>query len=192
MKINRTLANMRTQGTRGMVYALAMLFGCLAQPALPENVIYRFNWDGANGYRLEGALSFDRTQSGPLVREGDVTCFEISGFKDETPLGRWNLSMLLPDTPWRLNFFAPESRFLVEGDGAWMPQAWNMRGDGAGCGKDGFGFNLGNIAQDICLNDQVVIASQIDPFQPFPAERVQSHTFGAGACHGPMLLGALD
>ena len=91
--------------------------------------------------------------------------------------------------PGRLNFVAPESRFMVEGESEWMPQAWNMRGDGSGCGLGGFGFNLGNIAQDICVDDEVVVDSQIDPFKPFPAIRAQSFPFVSGACHGPLLLG---
>ena len=168
---------------------VAISLGLLALPVEAEEVIYRFEWQGANGYRVVGALAFDRRTSGPLVRETDVTCFQIEGYLEEKPLGRWDLSMLLPDTPWRLNFVAPESRFMVEGESEWMPQAWNMRGDGSGCGLGGFGFNLGNIAQDICVDDEVVVDSQIDPFKPFPAIRAQSFPFVSGACHGPLLLG---
>ncbi len=168
---------------------LSILIWCWPVSAAAEEVTYRFEWEGANGYRLEGALAFDRKQAGPLVRETDVTCFEIAGYLDDAPLGRWDLSMLLPDTAWRLNFVAPESRFMVEGEGAWMPQAWNMRGDGSGCGQGGFGFNLGNIAQDICINDQVIEDSQVSPFKSFPATRFDDHSFSPRACHGPMLLG---
>lgn len=167
-----------------------LLFG-LASMAQGQEVTYRFSWQGGNGYSLSGALSFDPGRSGPLVRETDVTCFEIFGFHAQEPLGQWNLSMLGSETPWRLHFLPGESRFMVEGEEIWMPQAWNMRGDGRGCGPDGFGFNLGNIAQDVCVDDAVIVASQVDPFQPFPALRDDAYRFGPKACHAPLLLGSL-
>ena len=175
----------------GLKLLLPFAAAAMATSAVAEEAIYRFGWTGAGGYRLQGAMAFDGKNAGPVVRETDLTCFEIAGFKDDAPLGRWDLSMLAPDTSWRLHFFAPESRFLVEGEFTWMPQAWNMRGDGSGCGPGGFGFNLGNIAQDICVDDQVVLESQADPFQPFPAAQDPDYQFTQGACHGPLLLGAL-
>lgn len=165
---------------------------CLASMAQAQEATYRFSWQGGNGYTFEGALSFDAQRAGPIVRETDVTCFEVFGYRNEASIGEWNLSMLDGETTWRLHFLASESRFFVEGEDIWMPQAWNMRGDGRGCGPDGFGFNLGNIAQDICIDDQVVIASQVSPFQAFPAERDDAYRFGPNACHGPLLLGALE
>ena len=155
-----------------------------------SEAIYRFAWEGEGGYSMQGAMAF---KEGPvIVRRWDVTCFFIEGFHEGERIGGWNLSMLRPSTFWRLHFDALNGAFLVEGQGVAMPQAWNMAGDGSGCGQGGFGFNLGNIAQDICLNNEVVLASQKDPFAPFPAVRDQNYIFPGGACGAPLLLGALD
>ena len=72
-----------------------------------------------------------------------------------------------------------------------MPQAWNMDGGGYNCGQGGFGFNIGDFAQDICVDNTLIQASQIDPHTPLGAERDDAHTFGPQACLAPMLLGAL-
>ena len=139
---------------------------------------------------MRGALSFPADLW--LVRERDVSCFLVEGFHDGVWIGRWDLSMKTDWSIWRLHFNAHSGSFLVEGQGAAMPQAWNMAGDGSGCGEGGFGFNLGNLAQDICLNNEVVVESQKDPFAPFPAVRDPGYVFPSGACGEAMLLGHLS
>lgn len=162
----------------------------LAGPLWAEEAIYRFEWTGQGGYSMRGALAFEPGEW--LVRERDVTCFVIEGFHEGQSLGHWDLSMKTEWSNWRLHFNAQTGSFFVEGEGAVMPQAWNMAGNGSGCGEGGFGFNLGNVAQDICVDDAVVLASQKDPFAPFPALRDQSYVFPRGACGASMLLGALS
>lgn len=181
--------------SRGPLTALRHLLLAIslwAAPAWASEAIYRFDWVGGDGYSMTGAVSFDAANARGLLTQDDVICFEISGFRNGARIGGWRLSQKTDTTPWRLHFLPSQDRFLVVGDGIPMPQAWNMDGDGLGCGKDGFGFNLGNIAQDLCLDETLLESSQVDPLRPFPATRVARHDFGDGACQGPLLLGALD
>ncbi len=171
---------------------LVFLIFLLPGLAAANEAVYRFVWEGGGGYRMEGALAFDPAKAAEIVRESDLSCFQVEGFAKDESLGHLDLSKLGPGTVWRLHFLPRDNRFLVDGEWAWMPQAWNMHGDGTGCGAGGFGFNLGNVAQDICVDDALVIESQANPAQPFPAQRVQSFPFRSGACRGPMLLGQLE
>ncbi|MFW2541265.1 hypothetical protein ACN2XU_01390 [Primorskyibacter sp. 2E107] len=176
---------------------MTRLFACLllvlaALPAAADPVTYRFSWKGAEGYSMTGAMSFDSALlDARVVREGDVSCFHIDGFFDGEPIGRWALTMLNERTSWRLHFIPREAAFVVEGRGIPMPQAWNMNGAGDDCGEGGFGFNLGNLGQDFCRNDEPLFASRIDPYTPFPAVRDDSYQFPPDACPGPPVLGAL-
>jgi hypothetical protein len=63
-----------------------------------------------------------------------------------------------------------------------------MNGAGDDCGIGGFGFNLGNLGQDFCLDNRTVVASRIAPEIPFPATRDDGYVFPRGACTGPDLL----
>lgn len=174
----------------GLMLAIALVSACTAS-AEPRN--YSFTWSGENGYWLHGAIGFDSADAvSGIIREWDVTCFEIKGFRTDDFLGRWALGELTAKTAWRVHFDLNSEAFLVVGDGYDMPQAWNMRGDGNGCGAGGFGFNLGNLAQDICVDDAVVIESQTGSFQPFPATRDDEYWFPPDACYGPSFLSLLD
>lgn len=166
------------------------LLSLMPLTARADSVTYRFDWQGEGGYAMRGAVSFDPA-NGPLITADEVICFAIEGYKDARPIGRWALAGLLPDTHWRLHFDMRRDAFFVEGDGISMPQAWNMAGNGRECGRDGFGFNLGNIAQDLCLDDRLIVESQTDPFKPFPALRDDSYVFPRDACLGPALLSQL-
>ena len=171
----------------------AVLFLLLfAGAASAEPATWRFSWEGEGGYALRGALRYDTAETGRIVRETDLSCFVIEGMRDEVPVGRWALTELTNETTWRLHFDAEAGAFLVEGDGAWMPQAWNMDGTGDDCGPDGFGFNIGNAAQDLCLDNRLVVASQVDPFRPFPAVRDDKAELPGDACYAPPLLGGLS
>jgi hypothetical protein len=170
-----------------------LLILSLAGPAAAAELAYRFTWLGAGGYALTGALSFDaRFAEAGLVGAGDLTCFVIEGRRDGQEIGRWALGALTPQTTWRLHFDPAAPGFVVEGQGIAMPQAWNMDGAGTDCGPGGFGFNIGNAAQDLCLDGRLLTASQIDPERPFPAEPAPGFAFPPDACRGPELLSRHD
>lgn len=167
---------------------LLMAATLCASDAAAEDVAYRFTWTGANGYSVEGVLAYPQDVPWSIIRESDLTCFAITGFQDGRQLGRWTLTMLGPDTTWRLHFDRLRDRFVVEGEGIAMPQAWNMNGAGDNCGRGGFGFNLGNLGQDLCFDNILLEDSRVPPPTPLPAQRLISARFPADACHGPDLL----
>ena len=163
--------------------------GLMTAGAAAEPRTYVFTWAGAGGYTMSGAIAFDSAAAeGGLIFETAVDCFEITGFQDGAPVGRWALKQVTDETTWTLTFDITAEAFVVYGENAFMPQAWNMDGYGENCGPDGFGFNIGNAAQDLCLDGQLVFESQVDPSQPFPAERVETYAFSSDACLGPELI----
>ncbi len=158
-----------------------------------ETMTYAFEWHGGEGYTLKGAMEYQsEAVTGRFVTAQDLTCFVIEGRMEDTPLGRWALTMRNEETTWRLHFDPLTDSFLVDGQGIWMPQAWNMNGEGNNCGPDGFGFNIGNAAQDICLDNTLILESQAQPDRPFPAVRVSRYEFPRDACNAPALLGHLQ
>lgn len=174
---------------RGMALVLVGVAGSVAA----EPVIHAFEWQGAGDYIVKGALEYDGALiMGRFVRDVDLSCFIIEGHKAGEPIGRWALTMLNEQTTWRLHFDPVAGRFVVDGEGIWMPQAWNMNGDGVDCGAGGFGFNIGNAAQDICVDNQLIFESQVAPDKAFPAVRVDDFEFPRDACKGPELLGLLQ
>ncbi|WP_253913271.1 hypothetical protein [Pseudoruegeria sp. HB172150] len=167
--------------------------GVLGGPAAAQSVAYRFEWVGEGGFVMRGGLSFPADLMGSqVVLEEDVDCFVIEGERDGQPLGRWALGMLEDDTTWMLTFDPVVEEFIVYGPEAPMPQAWNMDGLGYDCGAEGFGFNIGNAAQDLCVNGELMVASQVDPRRPFPVERDDNFAFPSDACHGTMLMSSLE
>jgi hypothetical protein len=165
----------------------------LASPLAAETQTYRFVWQGAGDYEMHGALSFDtREVIGAMVTENEVQCFEINGFHQGDPVGRWALGQWTETTTWRLHFVPDLSAFVPFGFFIEQPQAWNMNGYGDNCGDAGFGFNIGSQAQDICIDNRLIWESQITPERPFPAQRDDGYEFGPEACRPMMLLGALQ
>ena len=118
-----------------------ILVGCLAAfPASSQSVTYSFEWQGGGGYVMRGALAIPAELSTlDRIHETDLSCFEVTGFKDEVPIGRWALGLLQTDTTWTLTFNPVVPEFVVFGPDASMPQAWNMDGGGYNCGTPGFG-----------------------------------------------------
>ncbi|MBP0482284.1 hypothetical protein [Sagittula salina] len=172
---------------------LGLMVALAAGAVRAEEAVWQFLWQGGGGYTVRGGLSYDASLvTGAVVRGDDLTCFFIEGLKDGGPVGRWGLAMLNEKTWWRLNFAPVPGAFLVEGMGVDMPQAWNMDGFGTSCGAGGFGFNIGNAAQDICIDGTLIVESQIDPFRSFPAERAPGLRFPPYACVGPDLMSALE
>ena len=69
---------------------------------------------------------------------------------------------------WTLNYDPAMREFLTPGAmGLGVSQAWNADGTATDCGDPGFGFNLGNYAQDFCLNGRWVEESGMPPETPF-------------------------
>ncbi|MCK0168662.1 hypothetical protein MWU52_13970 [Jannaschia sp. S6380] len=146
-----------------MIRAAAFL-AALTAPA--GAATHGFCWIGAQGYRIEGFISYPDTATG-IVTEADVTGFGITGWRDDSYLGRWSLKDLTPDTSWTLRFDTDRLAFPMGGyveDGTY--QEWNANGFADDCGDPGFGFNGGNRAQDVCVDGVFIEESGIDPNTP--------------------------
>ena len=73
-----------------------------------------------------------------------------------------------PNSSWLLNFNPATNEFLTPGQaGLGVSQAWNADGSAEDCGNPGFGFNLGNFAQDFCVNGVWIEESGMPPETPF-------------------------
>ncbi|MCA0997844.1 hypothetical protein [Alloyangia pacifica] len=170
----------------GAVLGLALCSGA----AMAADLSWRFEWQGGDGYEMRGALAIDAALAErERVFGEDVECFVVEGYHEGEPIGRWALGMKTEDTTWSLTFLPQQNAFEVFGPQSLMPQAWNMDGFGTDCGQDGFGFNIGNAAQDLCLDGRLLVASQVPPARPFPAVPDPSVKFPADACLAPALLG---
>ena len=130
---------------------------------------FYFCWEGANGYTMTGQMSIDPVAlNKPLIRETDVTLFKIAGYQGGVLLGKWDMATRGPTTSWTLHFDPARNAFLTPGDaGLGVSQAWNANGNANDCGNPGFGFNLGNYAQDFCLDGVWVEESGMPPETPF-------------------------
>lgn len=141
-----------------------LLLLTLALPAQAETHV--FCWMGANGYRIEGSLTYPDGTTGRIT-EDDVTAFAIAGFRDDAFLGRWSLDDLTPQTSWTLSFDTDRLAFRMGGfrqnD---TYQEWNADGTATDCGNPGFGFNGGNQAQDVCVDGVFIAESGIPPDTP--------------------------
>ncbi|WP_193989036.1 hypothetical protein [Alloyangia pacifica] len=160
---------------------------------LASDLAWRFEWRGNGGYEMRGAIAIDAALAErDYVYAEDVECFMVDGYFEDEPIGRWALGMKTDETSWSLTFRPKQDAFEVFSEQSPMPQAWNMNGFGTDCGREGFGFNIGNAAQDLCLNGRLVIASQVSPTRPFPATRDDAVSFPADACLAPALLGQAE
>ena len=157
----------------------------LATPAGAE--VVHFCWQGANGYTMTGRMEFpDALRDAPLITEGEVTAFRITGFRDGVAIGSWDMADRSPQTTWYLRFMPRLMQFPVNG---MIPgpfdQGWNADGTATDCGAGGFGFNAGNYAQDFCLDGVWVEESGMPPPTPFYAMTTPPPT---PDCSGPMML----
>lgn len=132
-------------------------------------VDYYFCWQGDNGYTMAGQMSLDPAAlNKPLVTQDDVTLFRIAGYLNGGLLGKWDMATRDDDDSWFLRFDPATREFLTPGAiGLGVSQAWNADGNANDCGTPGFGFNLGNHAQDFCLNGQWIEESGMPPETPF-------------------------
>ncbi|MBV0913906.1 hypothetical protein [Anianabacter salinae] len=175
---------------RGVLVGLGLVV--LAGRSEADPVTWAFEWDGGGGYAMRGAMSYDAdTVPGRLVTESDLQCFVIEGFRDGTRIGGWGLGALTLDTSWTLNFDSQSGQFVVWAPGRLITQEWNMNGWGDDCGADGFGFNIGNAAQDLCLGNALIVESQVPPERRFPATRAEDYSFPPGSCREVPLLSLL-
>ena len=134
---------------------------------------FQFCWVGANGYTIEGRIEFpDGFQSTGIITETDVTDFQIIGFLDGVAIGSWGLERLTPETSWTLRFDTNTLRFPTGGIRSQNSyQEWNANGRVNDCGAvGGFGFNGGNYAQDVCVDNLWIEDSSIDPNTPIFAQ----------------------
>lgn len=185
------MSNLRERRSLGVLAGIALALPGAGQA---QDATYVFDWKGSGGYSMRGALSFDPALAeDDVVTAREVDCFVVEGYREGAPIGRWALGMLNEETSWTLTFLPSGPGFAVYGPGSLMPQAWNMDGFGTDCGAQGFGFNIGNAAQDLCLGGKLLRESQVDPERPFPAMPApDDFTFPGDACRGPMLMGALE
>ncbi|WP_224816530.1 hypothetical protein [Hasllibacter sp. MH4015] len=134
---------------------------------------FQFCWVGANGYTMEGQITFpDALLDTGLITEADVTDFQIIGFLDGVAIGSWSLDQLTPETSWLLRFDTTNLQFPTGGiRSANSYQEWNANGRVNNCGAEGgFGWNGGNYAQDVCVDNVWVEDSSIDPNTPLFAQ----------------------
>ena len=121
---------------------------------------------------MEGQIEFpDALMNTGLITEADVTDFQIQGFRDGLPVGFWSLDMLQPETSWILSFDTTTLSFPMGGSRNELTyQEWNANGEVNDCGAtSGFGFNGGNWAQDVCIDNTWISDSSIDPSTPLQA-----------------------
>ncbi|MFO8127909.1 hypothetical protein [Yoonia sp.] len=150
-----------------MIRGLAVATCLLANSA--DAADFYFCWEGANGHTMTGQMSINPTAlNKPIVTQDDVTLFRIAGYRDGQLLGKWDMASRDDDDSWFLNYDPARSVFMTPGEmGLGVSQAWNADGTATDCGTPGFGFNLGNFAQDFCLNGVWVEESGMPPETPF-------------------------
>lgn len=146
---------------------------CTALATAPAHAAsFQFCWNGNNGYTMRGVIGFPDALLGTgIITEADVTEFEIFGYHNDLAIGAWSLDQLRPDTSWVLRFDTDTLSFPTGGDRALGTyQEWNASGSVDDCGAvDGFGWNGGNWAQDVCVNNVWIEDSSIDPYTPLQA-----------------------
>ncbi len=165
-----------------------LILGLLATPSFAED--FEFCWEGENGYRMEGTMSVpDPLMNRSLLTHNDITEFFIVGFKDDIPLGTWDMRQVTETTSWNLSF---DPRGMVFPTGGMHDsdkgQAWNAGGAADDCGDPGFGFNSGTNAQDLCVNNVWHTDSMINRYTRFPVFPVGTANLD---CGGVALLGGL-
>jgi hypothetical protein len=151
----------------------ALILAASATAAVPSDDAARFQfcWTGANGFTMEGIIGFPAELLGTgIITQAEITEFAIWGYHNGLPIGSWNMADRTTETSWTL-FFDTRSIAFPMG-GYFLEQSyqeWNANGQVNDCGNPGFGFNGGNWAQDVCIDNTWIEASSIDPDTPLPA-----------------------
>ena len=149
----------------------ALILSGLAVLATPLHAAtFQFCWIGGAGYTMRGTITFPDALLGTgMITQDDVTAFSIQGFHDGLPIGAWSLAQIKPHTTWTLSFDTIAMEFPTGGIRAEHSyQAWNANGQVNDCGIGGFGFNAGNWAQDVCIDNTYIEVSSIDRYTPLP------------------------
>ena len=130
---------------------------------------FYFCWKGENGYTMTGQMSLaSGATAKDIVTHDDVTEFRIAGYQGGVLIGKWDQATREADDPWFLTYDPARFAFFTPDElGLGISQAWNAGGNADDCGNPGFGFNLGNYAQDFCLNGVWVEESGMPPETPF-------------------------
>ena len=167
---------------------VAALVAIMASPAIAAD--FEFCWEGDNGYRMEGRMSVDDAMlNRSLLTQDDIAAFFIVGFKDDIPLGSWDMRQASAATSWNLTFDPRGMVFPTGGmHDSTKGQAWNAGGRADDCGDPGFGFNSGTNAQDLCVNDVWRTDSMINRYTRFPVFELGTTNM---ECGGVALLGGL-
>jgi hypothetical protein len=149
----------------------AFLCAFAALPLPLQAASFQFCWIGGAGYTMHGTIEFPDALLGTgIITEADVTGFAIMGFHDGIPIGSWSLDQLTPTTTWVLSFDTTRLEFPTGGIRSQNSyQAWNANGRVDDCGVGGFGFNAGNWAQDVCIDNTYIEVSSIDRDTPLKA-----------------------
>lgn len=159
--------------TRRAVCSMQAVLACMFAFAAPaQSADLYICWVGGSGYTMTGRMQLSPgAMAKPLVTEGDVTDFEITGYHRGREIGSWSLAERTASTTWFLRFEPDTMNFPVGGNfGSLVSQGWNANGNVDDCGNPGFGFNSGNYAQDVCINGKYIRVSSIDPATPLRAQ----------------------
>ena len=152
--------------TRRAVRSMQAFMVCMfAFAPTAQAAVLNLCWTGGSGYTMTGRMELpDSAMRKPMVREGDITAFKITGYLNGAWVGSWNLQNRTETTSWALYFDPQTFTFPMAPDlGQSVTQEWNADGDVDDCGTPGFGFNAGNYAQDVCINGTYIEPSSIDP-----------------------------
>ena len=153
-----------------LLLSTALIFAGATAAIPAETARFQFCWIGANGFTMEGIIGFpaELLDSG-IITEEQVTEFRIWGYHEGLPIGSWSLEERRFETTWTLFFDTDAREFPMGGHFLRQSyQAWNANGSVNDCGVPGFGFNGGNWAQDVCVDNVWIEASSIDPATPLP------------------------
>ena len=165
--------------------ALALAATLAAAPLSAAEVF--ICWIGNGGYTMNGRMEYPDSLQGRIVRQDDVTAFEITGYFEGRRIGHWSMADLTPETSWLVQYDSQGGYFpLVGADGLY--QMWNANGFVDDCGVGGFGFNSGNGGQDVCIDNTYIASSTIDWDTPILGLADEP----SPTCDGPALIGALE
>lgn len=155
--------------TRPLAFALCLLTAQTAQSS--ETARFQFCWVGNGGFTMRGVIGFPVELLGTgIINETQVTEFRIVGLEDDVPFGSWSMKEMTPNTSWELYFNTSTLEFPTGGYSSLQSyQQWNANGQVDNCGPGGFGFNGGNLYQDVCFDNMWIQTSSIEPATPFPA-----------------------
>lgn len=154
-----------------MIRFIPMTIAAIGLAAPAEAARFQFCWIGGAGYTMEGIIEFPDALLGTgIINETQVTEFRIYGFHNGMPVGSWTLDQRTAQTTWTLSFDTTKLEFPTGGERLLNRyQAWNANGAVNDCGENGFGFNAGNWAQDVCIDNTYIEVSSIDRDTPLPA-----------------------